>query len=143
VDWTIQDFAHANHNPLVVVNGIAGRTPIEMEVNADQTVTLDATGTSDPDGQALTYKWFVYSEPGLAVIRGADLTLVDDDKSIAKVKAISTCRPTWLQLAGKPSKCSSSGVAHIILAVTDSGSPRLTAYRRVILKVNPAIRPPN
>jgi hypothetical protein len=143
MDWTVQDFAHANHNPLVVLNGIAGRTPIEMEMNADQTVTHDATGTSDPDGQALTYKWFVYSEAGLTGIRGAEVTLVDDDKSIAKVKAISTCRPTWLQLAGKPYKCRSSGVVHIILAVTDSGSPRLTAYRRVILTVNPADLTPN
>jgi hypothetical protein len=28
-------------------------------------------------------------------------------------------------------------VAHLILAVTDEGSPRLTSYRRVILTVHP------
>lgn len=140
MDWTIQDFAHANHNPLVVVNGVAGTAPIEMEVNAGEAVTLDATGTSDADGQALTYHWFVYPEAGLTGIRGADVTLVDKDRPIAKVNAISTCRPTWLQPAGKPASCGSSGVAHIILAVTDSGSPRLTSYRRVILKVNPPTR---
>jgi hypothetical protein len=141
MDWTIQDFAHANHNPLAVVNGIAGTAPVEMEMNAGQAVTLDATGTSDPDGQKLSYKWFVYSEAGLTGIRGADVTLVDENKPIAKVKAISTCRPTWLQPAGKPVSCGSSGVAHIILSVTDSGSPRLTSYRRVILKVNPPKNP--
>ena len=143
MDWTIQDFAHANHNPLVVVNGIAGTVPVEIEVSAGQAAALNATGTSDPDGQSLTYKWFIYSEAGLTGIRGADVTLVDGDKPIAKVIANSTCRPTWLQHSGKPVSCSSSGVAHIILAVTDDGSPRLTSYRRVILKVNlPNQNPP-
>jgi hypothetical protein len=31
--------------------------------------------------------------------------------------------------------CKGDGVAHIILAVTDEGSPKLTSYRRVILHV--------
>jgi hypothetical protein len=30
------------------------------------------------------------------------------------------------------------GVAHVILAVTDSGTPRLTSYRRAILTIQPA-----
>src|SRR6202008_3904635 len=30
------------------------------------------------------------------------------------------------------------GTAHVILAVEDSGTPRLTSYRRVILKMTPA-----
>ena len=141
MDWTVQDFAHANHNPLVVVNGVAGTAPIEIEVNEGQTITLDATGTSDPDGQTLTYKWFVYSEAGRTGNSGADVILVDDKKPLAKVEAVSTCRPNWLQPAGKPVSCGSSGVAHIILAVTDSGSPRLTSYRRVILTVAPRKTP--
>jgi hypothetical protein len=31
MDWTIQDFTHANHNPQVVVNGQAGTAPIWMD----------------------------------------------------------------------------------------------------------------
>ncbi len=139
MDWTIKDFAHANHNPLAVVNGMAGTAPVEIEVNAGQTIKLDATGTTDPDRQALTYKWFVYSEAGLTGARGADVTLVDGDKRIAKVTANSACRAGWLRLAGMPTSCNSIGVTHIILAVTDNGSPRLTSYRRVILKVTPQL----
>lgn len=33
----------------------------------------------------------------------------------------------------------SAGTAHIILAVTDDGSPRLTSYRRIILNVTSAV----
>jgi len=31
-----------------------------------------------------------------------------------------------------------AGIAHVILAVEDDGTPRLTAYRRVILEIQPA-----
>ncbi len=42
----------------------------------------------------------------------------------APIKA--ACRPEWLPLR----KCSGAGVAHVILAVTDDGTPPLTSYRR-------------
>jgi hypothetical protein len=32
----------------------------------------------------------------------------------------------------------SAGIAHVILAVTDNGTPSLTSYRRVILTIQPA-----
>jgi hypothetical protein len=137
MDWTVKDFAHANHNPVVVVNGKAGSAPIEIEAETGQVVTLDATGTSDSDGQTLTYKWFVYPEAGLSGGQGADVMLSDEGGPVAKVAVKSPCRPVWI-----PGliPCRGSGVAHIILAVTDNGSPRLTSYRRVILKVNPVDR---
>ena len=31
-----------------------------------------------------------------------------------------------------------AGIAHVILAVEDAGSPSLTSYRRVILRMKPA-----
>jgi hypothetical protein len=33
-----------------------------------------------------------------------------------------------------------AGTAHVILAVTDNGSPALTSYRRVVLTIQPAAR---
>lgn len=134
MDWTVLDFVHANHNPTVVVNGKPGTGPIEIETRAGQTVTLDATGTTDPDGQSLAYHWFLYPEAGLTGTHGADVVLSGDDKPIAKAQIQSACRPLWLP--GIP--CRGAGVMHIILAVTDTGSPRLTSYRRVILNVQAA-----
>lgn len=136
MDWTVKDFAHANHNPVVVVNGKGGSAPIEMEITAGQTVTLDAAGTTDPDAQSLSYKWFVYSEAGLTGSQGADVRIENDTATVAKVSAVSPCRSPWLSGL---IPCRGSGVAHIILAVTDTGLPRLTSYRRIILKVDPAL----
>jgi hypothetical protein len=57
------------------------------------------------------------------------VTVSGGDTSQATVTA--TARPNWLgQVAARP-----EGVAHVILTVTDDGSPSLTSYRRVIVKV--------
>lgn len=138
MDWTIKDFVHANHNPLVVVNGEPGTAPIQIEAKPGQTITLDATGTSDRDqGQKLAYRWFVYPEAGLNGSHGADVALAESEQPVAHVAILSPCRQTWV-VPGPKNPCHSSGIAHIILAVTDNGSPPLTSYRRVILKVDPA-----
>lgn len=134
MDWTIKDFAHANHNPLAVVNGQGGTAPLEVETEAGRTLTFDAAGTSDPDGQAITYKWFVYSEAGLTGTHGADVAISGEDGPVAKLEMKSPCRAPWLP--GLAS-CQGPGVAHIILAVTDNGSPPMTSYRRVVVKVDP------
>jgi hypothetical protein len=138
MDWTIKDFAHANHNPAVVVNGKGGTAPVELSANPGDEVALDANGTTDPDtGQALTYSWFVYPEAGVSGTHGADVELTNGEGPTTKVKIKSACAQTWL-----PIPCHSAGVAHIIVAVTDNGSPTLTSYRRIILSVNADSRPP-
>ncbi|HUB52897.1 MAG TPA: nucleoside hydrolase-like domain-containing protein [Terracidiphilus sp.] len=134
MDWTVKDFAHANHNPQVVVNGQSGTGVIEISAKAGQTITLDASGTTDPDHQSLTYQWFLYPEAGLTGTHGADVSLSGGDGPIATVLAKSACRPMWLP--GIP--CHGPGVMHVIVAVTDNGSPRLTSYRRIIVTVNGA-----
>ena len=132
MDWTIHDFAHANHPPVVIVNGQDGEAPIELDVKAGQTVSLDASASHDPDHQPLTFHWFLYPEAGLATDHGAEVTLDGADGAVAHARAVSACRPMWI--AGLV-PCHGEGVMHIILAVTDDGTPELTAYRRVIVHV--------
>jgi len=103
------------------------------------TLTLDATGSRDPDQhQTLSYKWWVYPEAGLDGTHGADVTLTQENQPQAKVRVQSACRPGWL-----PGliPCRGEGVVHIILQVTDDGTPPLTSYRRVILHVPAEARP--
>jgi hypothetical protein len=132
MDWTIRDFARANHNPVVVVNGKPGTSPIEIEASVGQTITLDAAGTTDPDKQNLSYKWWLYPEAGLTGSHGAALTISNANQPQAEVIVNSPCRPAWIDGL---IPCRGDGIAHIILEVTDDGSPRLTSYRRILIKV--------
>jgi len=132
--WTVADFAHSNHNPLAVVNGVRGTAPIEMDVTVGQPVTLDAGASSDPDGQPLRFHWFHYQEAGSADGFQAALTLSGAEAAKVTIRADAACSPMWLPLV----PCRGDGTAHVILAVNDAGSPPLTSYRRVILHVHQA-----
>lgn len=132
MDWTVADYAHANHNPVLEVNGQKGSAPIYVTAHVGQPVVLDAGKSTDPDGQRLRFKWFHYAEAGSTGTNLAAVTLTGSDSSKATVTATTACRPLWLP--GRAS-CNGKGSAHIILAVTDEGRPRLTSYRRVILNV--------
>jgi hypothetical protein len=134
MDWTTADYAHANHNPVAEVNGQPGTAPIFTDVDVGKPVMLDASQSRDPDnGQTLHYHWFQYPEAGVADGDLADITVADGNTAKAVVTATTACRALWLPL---PRPCT-TGTAHIILAVTDDGSPTLTSYRRIILRVHP------
>jgi Protein of unknown function (DUF1593) len=132
MDWTFKDFAQANHNPELVVDGQAGTAPMEVTVDAKQTITLDAAGSKDPDGQTLHYKWWVYEEAGLAGTHGADITIAGATGPRAQITINSPCRDGWIR---GMIPCRGEGVAHVILEVNDEGTPRLTSYRRIVLHV--------
>jgi hypothetical protein len=136
MNWTVADYAHANHAPVVEVNGQSGTAPIHIDAKVCETVVLDASRSHDPDGQKLHYHWFHYAEAGSADGNLADVSIDGAETAKATVTPTAACRPLWLPLGPK---CSGTGVAHIILAVTDEGTPRMTTYRRIILKVHDAV----
>lgn len=132
MDWTIKAFKDANHNPIVTVNGKEGTAPIFLDAQVGRPISLDAGGSRDPDAHKLTYHWFHYEEAGF--MPGANMaaaTIAQGNTAKATVTVAAACRPVWLPV-NQPCP---TGVAHIILAVTDNGSPALTSYRRVILNV--------
>ena len=133
INWTVSDYAHANHNPVAVVNGQTGSGVIEMAAEVGKPIVLDAGKSSDPDGQRLTYRWFHYPEAGSTGARPAVMKVDGANTAKATVTPTAACGPSPV-LGRAPPPCP-GGVAHIILAVTDTGTPKLTTYRRVILTV--------
>jgi hypothetical protein len=134
MEWTVEDYAHASHNPVVEVNGRPGSAPIEIDATVGQPILLDASRSSDPDRRGLHFHWFHYAEAGSADGNLAAVTLTNAETVRAVVRADAVCRPAWLPLI----PCNGTGTAHIILAVTGEGAHPLTSYRRIILHVHKA-----
>jgi Protein of unknown function (DUF1593) len=136
MDWTVKPYNAANHPPVVAVK-------IEVILdpkNGHQTMELDASTSDDPDGNTLSYQWFHYPEADAG--EGVNLAdvIVKGDGPRATVTAISPCRKAWIDGLVP---CKGSGFAHIILAVTDNGTPALTRYHRVVFEVKSKEEPAN
>jgi hypothetical protein len=149
MNWTMPGSAHANHNPLVVVNGQAGKAPVTIHVDAGQTVVIDASGTKDPDGDAHVYKWIFYPEagtgiPGQPVAAGPPVVIggggnASEGGIPSAISGTAPQPPARLVLDREDgpivrATLHTPGVAHVILAVEDKGTPSLTSYRREILQ---------
>jgi len=110
-DWCVKDFQDANHAPVAKVDGA-----LEREVKPGETVKLAATAT-DPDGDELTFQWWQYSEADTAAATVAITGRDSKDKASFLVP-------------DEPGK-----QVHIILEVTDDGTPPLVAYQRIICNI--------
>ena len=149
MDWSVKDVKSANHNPNVVVNGRPGTEPIVLDAQVGRPLTLDAAKTTDPDGDALRFGWFFYPEAG-AGIPGQPLTLrrrppagaaAPGQGGIPSAPAGGPREPPprlVIDNAGTALAIvtpKAEGIAHVILAVEDGGTPSLTSYRRVVIHI--------
>lgn len=117
MDWCVKSFDEANHNPIAVINGDRTHGLIEVAAPAGSALQLDASMSSDPDGNKLTSDWWLYHECGS--YRG-DVTITNDTRSKAVVRVPDDAQ-------GKN--------FHVILTVTDDGVPKLRSYRRLVVSV--------
>ncbi len=114
MDWCVKPANGANHPPAAAVAGGLSRT-----VAPGAAVTLDASGSTDPDGNARSYAWWWYREPGSYA---GPLTLNNSASAVASFTAPSVTSPKTI---------------HIVLEVKDNGAPPLTSYARVVVTVDP------
>ena len=122
IGWTLTaDRTQANHAPDLVVNGRAGIAPLHLTARPGDTVSLDTTGSADPDGDALTLRWWQYPEAA-ATNRSPEGTFATADAATTRFTV--PANTAGLRL-------------HLILEGTDGRDMPLHAYRRVIIEVAP------
>lgn len=107
---TTDDFSAVNHEPVV-------RGALDVSASPGQTVKL-RTDVSDPDGDQLVCQWAHWK------IQDA----YQGDIEIADATSASTT-------VNIPDDAVSGDVFHLILTVSDSGTPSMTSYLRTVITV--------
>lgn len=115
MEWCTKPFSECNHPPVPVLSH-----PDVLTVKSGEGFSLDAGGTTDPDGDNLSFLWFHYPEAG-------------SYKKLIKIDSAENARGVWV----KAPEVDKKETAHFILRVTDKGTPPLTRYKRVIVTIVP------
>ena len=111
-DWCVVPYDEANHPPVVRIAHSA-----DLKFKPGAKVRLSAEGTSDPDGDKLTYRWWQYDE-------------ADTYDGTIEIQNAGQ-REAWFTTPddGKGS------TVHVVCEATDSGIPPLTRYQRVVVEI--------
>ena len=120
MDWCVADsYEKANHAPSAALNGDNSKRILQLQAKSGETVTLSCADSSDPDGNSIAVKWFVYPEAGWF---SGEVELNSTSDSQTGFIAPSVDNPQTI---------------HIILEVSDDGVPTLATYRRAVVTVLP------
>ncbi|KAJ3454025.1 hypothetical protein MRS44_018657 [Fusarium solani] len=115
MDWAAH--GSGNRNPNLVLNRVGGYDPVVVKARVNRgRVSLSAQGSSDPDGNKITYSW--HHDAGTGYTKPVKL---HGNKS----KTVSVEIPP----------CAAGQDIHIILRGVDNGTPPLASYRRAIIRV--------
>lgn len=114
--WCTKPYKKANHPPIPRLAHADS-----FSVKQGTVFYLNADGTSDPDGDSMSYLWFQYKEAG--TYPGT----VDFKPSAPNLYRVPVTAP----------KVDRPETIHFILQVKDKGTPPLTRYKRVIVRVEP------
>jgi len=114
-DWCVKSYRDTNHAPIVNL-----AVPKDIDAAPGSTVKLSVAGSSDPDGDKLSYSWWQYRDPGTY---DGEVAINNADKAVATFQV--------------PTNAKAGNTIHLIAEVTDAGKPPLTRYARVIVTVKP------
>ncbi len=118
-DWCVKSYREANHPP--VVNQTLAK---DVTAKPGRKVKLSVAGSTDPDGNSLSYHWYVYAEPSTFIADGpVSKNAVQVDNATHATASVTVPK--------------GRGSLHFICAVTDHGKPALTRYARIIVNVQP------
>lgn len=116
MDWCTKTFNEANHAPVAKLAHAEA-----FNVKSGEQFHLNADGSSDPDGDSMSFLWFQYKEAGT-------------------YKGNVSFRPYASNLYDLPvtaPQVTTPQTIHFILQVKDKGTPALVSYKRVIVTVLP------
>jgi hypothetical protein len=102
----------ANHEPKVTIEGST-----RISARPGETVRLRAT-TSDPDGDVVTVKWW----------RWKDVDTYPGQVTLSSPTALATS----MQI---PADAIPGQTIQLVLEATDTGTPALTRYQRIVVSV--------
>jgi hypothetical protein len=114
MDWCLADYKKANHPPLPVIN-----QKEEITVKSGDGFGINASASYDPDGDSFSFLWFHYPEAGTYK---KDLKISPENYP-----------GIWITAPDVEKK----ETAHIILKITDKGTPTLSGYKRVVVNIIP------
>lgn len=120
MDWCVAEtFDEANHNPVAAFENDKSKAVVKLTVKAGQRVNLRAAGTYDPDGDGISYNWFIYREAGNFI---GEIPLQNSKSQQASFTA---------------PQVNQAGEIYVILELKDNGEPNLYSYRRIVVTVEP------
>jgi len=108
-DWCVMDYAEANHAPVVKAVGTN-----RVNAKPGESLTLQVE-TSDPDGDELETKFWIYKEVG--TYTGEAILAAEGNSVQIQLDNFST------------------GLLHVIAEVTDNGVHPMTRYQRFVVEV--------
>ena len=114
MDWCTKSYKEANHPPVIILS-----QPDNITVKSGQGFGLDASSSKDPDGDSISFLWFEYPEAG-SYKKPINMTA----ENIHSIYAVAP-------------EVEKKETIHIILKVTDKGTPALSSYKRIIVTVLP------
>ena len=109
------DKGEGNRNPIVVVNKHKGHSPLVLHAKAGDTIRLDASKSSDPDGHRIQFLWWQQPEIGTT-----KLTIDNEKDSSITIRIPANAAGQTL---------------HIVCEVSDNGPFALKSYQRVIIVI--------
>ena len=116
MDWCVEPPDQANHPPVVILDSDSTTAVKYVAARPGSAMSFSATASFDPDGDDLSYEWWIYPEAG-TYSGNVPLSGVHQGMITIEVPA---------DLAGQS--------IHLILTVRDNGTPSLTRYRRVVIR---------
>ena len=97
------------------MDGDETKNVIYTSAQPGSTIKISSKGSYDPDGDKLTYEWWIYNEAGTY-----------EGEVIIKNASSENCK------INIPADADGKNI-HVILTMRDNGIPQLTTYRRMVI----------